>query len=60
MEPPKKTSYISGENFPSLKNKKPTLKKFLTLWEMELSNPKFEKILKFQEGTFCAQRTNIS
>ena len=28
--------YSEKQNFPSLKNKKPTLKMFLTFWEMKL------------------------
>ena len=34
----KKTSYISGGNFPNSKNKKSHSEKFLILWEIELSN----------------------
>ena len=41
----KKTSYISGGNFPSSKNKKNTLKKFLIFREMELSSLKLKKLL---------------
>ena len=48
MESSKKTSYISGKNFPSWRNKKkPTLKKFLIFQEIELSSPKLEKLLYF-------------
>ena len=36
-------SYISGGNFPSSKNKKTRLKKFLIFREMELSSPKLKK-----------------
>ena len=35
-----KNKRISGVNFPSLKNKKFTLKTFLIFREMELSSPK--------------------
>ena len=40
-------SHVS--NFLSLKNKKPTLAKFLIFQEMELSSPKLKKLLIFQE-----------
>ena len=52
---PKKTSYISGSNFQSSKNKKPTLKKLLIFQEMELFNPKLEKNLIYQEGPSKSQ-----
>ena len=39
---------LSEENFTSSKNeKKPTLKKFLIFWEMELSCLKLKKLLYF-------------
>ena len=54
MELFKRTSYISGENFPSSKNKKkPNLKKFLIFFLKKV-------FLIFQEGTCKAQKTKLS
>ena len=39
-------------------NINPTLKKFLTFREMELSRPKLKKVLIFQEGIYKAPKTN--
>ena len=49
MELFKKTSCISGGNFPSSKNEKKetTLKKFGIFQEMEPSNPKLKQLLYF-------------
>ena len=49
MELLKTTSYILGENFPSLDNKKKLLKKNFIFWDflilMELSSSKLKKFL---------------
>ena len=56
----KKTFYISGETFSSMKNKKTLWKKLFYFWEMELSSPKIKKfVLTFQEGTCKAWKSNI-
>ena len=52
MELFKKTCCILGGNFPRSKNKKTTLKKFLTSREMELSRPKVKKPLYFPKKRF--------
>ena len=56
---PEKIPYISGNRFPSSKNKKKlTLEKFLTFQEMQISSPKLKKLLIFQERAYKAPKTN--
>ena len=42
----------SGGNFPSSKNKKNTLKKFLIFWEMEVFSPKLKNSYIFLKSIF--------
>ena len=54
----KKTSYISGENSLSSKNK-PTVKIFFIFQEMELSSPKCEKFSYFYKKNFLLFQQEI-
>ena len=60
MELFKKTSYILVLKFLSSKNKKkPTLKKFLILPEMELSRPKLKKFLYCRRELVRSEKQRI-
>ena len=56
------TSYVSGSNFPSLKNEKKPSKKCLIFQEMELCSPKPKKFAKPENQKFhifCLLRENF-